>query len=275
MLEEPLVELGGHPRSVLGQDRPLHPLHDALPRFEEVAVDDELHGLPREAEAVEEDGVGLHGEDVGRVDVTVEGRGERLLRGDLAGRDVRRVVLVGGEVDGQLPAGGEEGGEARPERLVPLDEVEGGVREDEVERLRRARRTRLSPARTSAPEPRRRRSCPASSPNGRARASRGLPSRSWSCRVSSPVPQPRSTTRIAGPRLHEVEEVEEGGASFAQELPVLHRVPRVCRHARDRSGRRTIRTARVCREEATPALRGQRLHGTARSSRPRSRGASR
>ena len=55
------------------------------------------------------------------------------------------------------------------------------------------------------------------------------PVRSCSERVSSPVPQPRSTTRPSGARLDQVEQVEERGRSLAFEPLVLGRIPAVGR----------------------------------------------
>ena len=149
------------------------------------------------------------------------------------------MALVRGEVDRHLPAGGEERGETRPEVLVPLDEVERGVGEDEVEGGVRSEVLDRSLSNRS----------PGAGEGGALLQHLRRPVEPQRLPAAEPLVQlpgqlPRAAAEVdrahSGPGLDEVEEIEEGSAPLAQELRVLAGIPRVGNHVPDRSGRRTI-----------------------------------
>jgi len=85
-----------------------------------------------EAEPEQEPRVGLRLEHRGLADVAAERAGERRLARDLPGEGVGRVRVVRGHLEGELPAGRQQGGEPGEQRGVVGHPVERGVREHHV-----------------------------------------------------------------------------------------------------------------------------------------------
>src|SRR6266511_3634069 len=98
-LDEGGEETSGKAPLVVGEQGPLHPLHDFLPRLQAVAVDLQADVLLAIPQLVEDHRVLLGRQDRAPPEVAAERRAEWFLPGHLARRDLGGVVVVGRHLD--------------------------------------------------------------------------------------------------------------------------------------------------------------------------------
>ena len=197
-------------------------------------------------------------------DPAAERGAERLFGGGLADQEVRIVVVVRRHLHGELAAGRDEREDARDQRACLRPTA-----------ARRARRRGPTSPRTSSiaccskRRPARRARAPAPSISGdesmpsdvapAAAARRGA-------RVSSPVPQPRSTTRRPGRTSISANEIVERGEALRLELAVLRRDPTAWRQSNAGDGGRSVdidgAAARCSRGRRRADADDRRLHGS-------------
>ena len=226
-LQEARPERGGHPPLVVGQGRAAYPFHHVVPRSEAVPVDLQPYRLLAEAEPLEQRGVRLRREDGRAPREAAERVAKRLLARYLDRGGVREVVVVGGDLDGELAALGQRAGQPGQQRLVIGNPVQRGIGEDSDHtrpRPARERRRRcLLCGRTTRHRrmPPTWRAWPASCRSRPSRRRRGGDAARGSARPCRSRDRPRASR--AG--LHQVEQVVERARPLVAKAGVLLGVP--------------------------------------------------
>ena len=189
-----------------------------------MGVDLQADVLLPEAKAVQERRVDLGRQHRRLADVSAQRLPEWGFARDLDRGHVRGVIVVGGDLHGELTGLRQCGGEPGQERLVVGDPVQRGVGEDEVvvSLARERADVSLLEAETVARE-------------GRALGQhrRRVVDADRLPRREPPVQLPRQLAGAAAeiddahsrPRLHQIEQIEEGLRPLVAEPPVLLRIP--------------------------------------------------
>jgi len=134
--QELLVDAARQPFPVVGEQRALYPVHHGVGARQVMAVDLQTDVLLDKVEFVQAGRVCLGQEHVpgpfSRARPERQRLGEGALEGDLGRDRMGGMVMVGGDLEGQLAAGAQRPGQPGEQRFVPVDPVEGGVGEHHV-----------------------------------------------------------------------------------------------------------------------------------------------